>query len=71
MPPAIDHDNSPKVALARCDHYDDKAVLTALRSSVDLLGGIKNLFKEGETVLLKPNLLIAKAAELAVTTHPS
>ena len=71
MPPTKDHDNSPKVALARCDHYDDKAVLTALRSSVDLLGGIKNLFKKGETVLLKPNLLIAKAAELAVTTHPS
>lgn len=71
MSPATDHSSPPKVALVRCSHYDDKAVLTAIRSSLDLLGGIKSLFKRGETVLLKPNLLLAKGAERAVTTHPS
>ncbi|MFQ5585383.1 MAG: DUF362 domain-containing protein [Thermodesulfobacteriota bacterium] len=61
----------PKVALARCDNYGDNEVLSALRSSINLLGGIEHLFKKGEKVLLKPNLLAAKPAELAVTTHPS
>jgi len=71
MSPATDHNSPPEVALVRCGHYDDKAVLTAILSSLDLLGGIKSLFKRGETVLLKPNLLLAKGAERAVTTHPS
>jgi uncharacterized protein (DUF362 family)/Pyruvate/2-oxoacid:ferredoxin oxidoreductase delta subunit len=37
---------------------------------LDPLGGIREFVKKGDTVLLKVNLLAAKAPERAITTHP-
>jgi uncharacterized protein (DUF362 family) len=83
------------VSVVKCQDYDDDRVLSALRESIDLIGGIQNYIKNGSRarlgalasrrsplveaegsrgkprVLLKPNLLIGKSPEKAVTTHPS
>jgi len=59
------------VSIVRCQQYDEKEVLSALRHSLDLIGGIHSFVKRGNRVLLKPNLLYGKAPEKAVTTHPS
>ena len=59
------------VSIVRCGDYDEVEVLTGLRRSIDLLGGIEAFVKPGNRVLLKPNLLYGKAPEKAVTTHPS
>ena len=62
---------SPAVSIVKCQTYHEEEVLKGLRRSLDLIGGIETLVKRGDRVLLKPNLLIGKAPEKAVTTHPS
>ncbi len=59
------------VSIVKCENYDEEKVLTALRQSVDLIGGAQAFIKKGSRVLLKPNLLYGKSPEKAVTTHPS
>ena len=59
------------VSIVKCQTYDEKEVLKALRRSIDLIGGINSFVKRGDRVLLKPNLLYGKSPEKAVTTHPS
>jgi uncharacterized protein (DUF362 family)/Pyruvate/2-oxoacid:ferredoxin oxidoreductase delta subunit len=58
------------VALVRCEDYDRQAVESAVRRSVDLLGGMAAFVKPGNQVLLKPNLLAARAPERRITTDP-
>lgn len=60
-----------KVVLVRCESYDDEAVRAAVARGLDLLGGPGRFAREGERILLKPNLLVAAAPEKAVTTHPA
>lgn len=38
--------------------------------AIELLGGIKNFIKQGDKVVVKPNLLVAKNYKLAATTNP-
>ena len=59
------------VSIVRCQDYDEEKVLTALRRSVSLFGGVQAFINKGSRVLLKPNLLYGKSPEKAVTTHPS
>jgi len=59
------------VSIVKCQNYDEEKVLSALRQSIDLIGGIQAFVKKGSRVLLKPNLLFGKSPEKAVTTHPS
>jgi uncharacterized protein (DUF362 family)/Pyruvate/2-oxoacid:ferredoxin oxidoreductase delta subunit len=59
------------VSIVKCQSYDESLVLSALRQSIDLIGGIQNFVRKGNRVLLKPNLLYGKSPEKAVTTHPS
>jgi len=59
------------VSIVRCQSYDEEEVLKGLRQAIDLIGGIEHFVQKGNRVLLKPNLLFGKAAEKAVTTHPS
>jgi uncharacterized protein (DUF362 family)/Pyruvate/2-oxoacid:ferredoxin oxidoreductase delta subunit len=67
------------VSIVRCQNYDEEKVLSSLRQSIDLIGGIQNFVKKDSRarlgakprVLLKPNLLYGKSPEHAVTTHPS
>jgi uncharacterized protein (DUF362 family)/ferredoxin len=59
------------VSIVRCQSYDEEEVLKGLRKAIGLLEGIEHFVQKGNRVLLKPNLLLGKAAEKAVTTHPS
>ncbi|OGP89053.1 MAG: hypothetical protein A2157_02410 [Deltaproteobacteria bacterium RBG_16_47_11] len=59
------------VSIVKCQNYEEAKVLSALRQSIGLIGGIQNYVKKGSRVLLKPNLLFGKSPEKAVTTHPS
>jgi uncharacterized protein (DUF362 family)/Pyruvate/2-oxoacid:ferredoxin oxidoreductase delta subunit len=59
------------VALVRCPSYEAANVDGAVDRGVELLGGIERFAAPGETLVLKPNLLVARDAERAVTTHPS
>jgi len=60
-----------RVALVRCPSYDLHDVNAAVDRGINLLGGIERFVATGETILLKPNLLVARTADCAVTTHPS
>ncbi len=59
-----------KISLVRCQDYTTQNVFTAVKRSVDLIGGMEYFVKPGMKVLLKPNLLSARLPEEAVDTHP-
>ncbi|MFC2020477.1 DUF362 domain-containing protein [Chloroflexota bacterium] len=63
--------NKTKVAVIRCDTYDDDQVLKAVRTGLDLLGGISAFTRPGERIVLKPNVLIGTDPDKGVTTHPA
>lgn len=58
------------VAAARCHSYQNKELKASLKSLLAELGGLNNFVQAGDRVLLKTNLLMGKAPEAAVTTHP-
>jgi uncharacterized protein (DUF362 family)/Pyruvate/2-oxoacid:ferredoxin oxidoreductase delta subunit len=60
-----------RVAVVRCGSYEPAVVGAAVREAVSLLGGMSRFVRAGERVLLKPNLLSAKAPDRAITTHPA
>lgn len=60
-----------KVALVKCDTYDDDQVLGAVEAGIDLIGGISSFMSPDERITLKPNVLIGSNPEKAVTTHPA
>src|SRR5512138_3099617 len=62
--------NQPTVSLARCVSYDRVVVQTAVRESLEGLGGVAAFVSPRQRVLLKPNFLSPKPPEAAVTTHP-
>lgn len=59
------------VALVKCDTYDEEAVFRAVKSGVELLGGVNAFINPDEKILLKPNLLSRALPQKAVTTHPA
>jgi uncharacterized protein (DUF362 family)/NAD-dependent dihydropyrimidine dehydrogenase PreA subunit len=61
---------SATVSIVKCNNYEPAQVLQAVRNSLDLLGGITVFVKPGSRVLVKPNLLMSKGPEYAITTHP-
>ena len=63
--------NIAKVALVRCDTYDEEQVYEAVKAGVDLLDGISHFVRPGERIVLKPNVLIGTDPQKCVTTHPS
>ena len=60
-----------RVALAACGDYDDAKVYAAVKKCCELIGGIENIIKPGEKIILKPNVLLGSAPEKCVCTHPS
>ncbi len=58
------------VAIVRCNDYESSRVCAAVRQSVEFLGGMRAFIKPKSKVLVKPNLLMAKAPECGITTHP-
>jgi uncharacterized protein (DUF362 family)/NAD-dependent dihydropyrimidine dehydrogenase PreA subunit len=63
--------NKSKVALIRCESYDDEKVFEAVRKGIELSGGIDSFIKKGEKIVLKPNVLLGTTPEKGVTTHPA
>lgn len=57
-------------SLAHCGSYQITAVRQAVKKLFEPWGGIGYFIKDGQRVLLKPNLLAAAAPNEAVTTHP-
>jgi len=57
-----------KVSVVKCESYDEKLVLEKVREALNL---IDFEIKQGTNVLLKPNALMGKDPEEAVTTHPA
>ncbi len=60
-----------RVAVVRCSTYARDDVNAAVARGIDHLGGAGRFARPGETILLKPNLLIGRSAERGVTTHQS
>lgn len=63
--------NRSKVALVRCDTYEQEAVHEAVQKGLDLIGGVSSLVKSGERIVMKPNVLYGTNPEKGVSTHPS
>jgi uncharacterized protein (DUF362 family)/NAD-dependent dihydropyrimidine dehydrogenase PreA subunit len=61
---------SAQISVVKCNGYEPSVVEQAVRSTVNLLGGITSFVKPGSRVLVKPNLLLSKGPEHAITTHP-
>ncbi len=60
-----------RVALVRCDSYEQAVVDDAVRRGLVLLGGAERFVTSGESIVVKPNLLVASSPDAAVTTHPA
>jgi len=59
------------VSLVHCESYDLQEVEAALQKVLAPLGGMSRFVTPGAKVLLKPNLLSARAPEKRVTTDPA
>ena len=59
------------VAITPCDTYDLETVKQALIRQLKALGGLENLVKSGDRVLIKPNFIAPRPADWAVQTHTS
>jgi len=58
------------VSLSGCNGYSRDIVERAVGEAVGRLGGMERFVTPGSRVLVKPNMLAAKAPDRAVTTHP-
>lgn len=59
------------VAIERCESYRLETVRESLRTLMSHLGGIEAYVKQGNRVLLKPNMLSGDRPERLVCTHPA
>ena len=59
------------VAISKCESYEPELVTKAVTDSISYFGGMSQIVKPGEKVVLKLNLLIASEPDKAVTTHPA
>ena len=60
-----------KVSIVRCNSYGQEKVEEAVRKSLQLIGGIDEIIKPQDRVLLKVNMINSDFPEKAATTHPS
>jgi len=59
-----------KVVILKCDSYEEEKVYQVIKKGFLLLGA-KALFRRGEKILLKPNMVAADPPEKGSTTHPA
>jgi uncharacterized protein (DUF362 family)/ferredoxin len=60
-----------KVALVKCNTYDEGLVYSAVKKGIGLLAEIWSFTKPGEKIVLKPNVLIGSSPDKCVCTHPA
>ena len=53
--------SNPIVTLTRCSDYSQLAIAEAIEKHFNLLGGLKQFVKPGDSVLLKPNFIAPRA----------
>ncbi len=63
--------NRKTISIRRCADYNIENVSSAVSKALEPLGGMGAFVKNGDKVLIKPNLLKASAPDKAVTTHPA
>ncbi|MFH1115169.1 MAG: DUF362 domain-containing protein [Pseudomonadota bacterium] len=59
------------VSIRKCEDYDPARLTEVLHAIAGDLGGLGSFVKNGDRVLLKPNLLKSAGPEEAVVTHPA
>jgi uncharacterized protein (DUF362 family)/Pyruvate/2-oxoacid:ferredoxin oxidoreductase delta subunit len=59
-----------RVALVRCNTYDEADVAAAVKKGLALLGGMAQFIKPDERIVLKPNVLVGDPPEKMVSPHP-
>jgi uncharacterized protein (DUF362 family) len=59
------------VSIVKCQDYRHKNVEQAVEESIKNIGGLEDIIKKGDNVLLKINLTDIKKPNKAVTTHPT
>lgn len=63
--------DAPVVSIVKCAAYDSaEAIREHVREACDLIGGLESLIMPGDTVLLKPNLVLPIPYEAGATTNP-
>jgi uncharacterized protein (DUF362 family) len=62
---------NPRVTLIRCTDYNEAKIAEAIAKQFELLGGLENFVKRGDTVLLKPNFIAPRSRRHATQTHPA
>lgn len=58
------------VSLSKCMEYKEDLLRRVLEETLSPFSSVLDSMKSGQKVLLKPNLLVGKSPEAAVTTHP-
>jgi uncharacterized protein (DUF362 family) len=58
-----------KIALVRCNDYDEANVEQAVQCGIELLGGMTQFISPDEKILLKPNILAGDDPEKLVGPH--
>lgn len=59
-----------RVALIRCDSYDETSVYKAVSTGINLLSGVSRFAAPEERILMKPNVLVGAEPEKLVSPHP-
>ncbi len=58
-----------RVSIVKCRTYDFEEVLGAAEKAFEFIGGISSFIKNGERVLIKPNILSGRPPQDGVNTH--
>jgi uncharacterized protein (DUF362 family)/NAD-dependent dihydropyrimidine dehydrogenase PreA subunit len=64
------NNKNSKVVLVRCENYQPDVVQAAINQGLDLLGGVQQFAFQGESILLKPNILSGESPEKNISPHP-
>ena len=59
-----------RVVLLKCNEYDKEKIYEELSWGIGQIGGVGQLVRSEERILLKPNLLRKAEADSAIVTHP-
>ena len=62
--------NKSRVAVIRCDGYEEQSVMKAVTAGISLLGGVSAFAAPDERILLKPNVLVGEEPEKVISPHP-
>lgn len=61
----------PVVSIVHCENYEDALLKEQLRAALVPLGGLSAFVRQGQRVLVKPNLIGLVPPERPATTHPA